>query len=269
MREALSGIVQGGKRVRPLLALLSASAAGGREEDALDAATALELLHASSLIHDDIMDHSPLRRGRPAIHTHYGVPMAVLAGDTLIALAFRTIHSTTSSQKHLMVQEFTTAFLELCEGQSLDLFLGQTDAVDTTNHRKMVECKTAKLFESAAVIGGLAATADPFVIRSLRSFGQNIGMAYQAKDDLLDVVGMEHLLGKPTGADERNGKHTYLKLANPYKTDNSTIAVAVDNVSATVRQYTERAILALNGLPATAAQEQLRGFAVSLAERSS
>ena len=268
LRTALLEIMQGGKRIRPLMALASARAAGGCEEEAVGAAAAVELLHTSSLIHDDIMDHSSLRRGRPAIHTLHGVPLAILAGDALVAIAFRLIHSVSSPRKEDIVTEFTNAFLELCEGQALDLRLAEEIDTGASDHHRMVEQKTAKLFEAAAAIGALTATSDAGIIRALRVFGLHVGMAYQAKDDLLDAVGTEQVLGKPVGNDSKNGKQTYLRQAHPQQSSLTTSSVeAVGDVASTVWAFTERAIRALEGVPAGPAREHLRLLAASLAER--
>ncbi len=268
LRAALTGIIMGGKRIRPLLTLASARAAGGSEKQALSAAAAVELLHTSSLIHDDIMDHSPLRRGHPAIHVRHGVPMAILAGDALIAVGFRMIHEVSSPRKDEIVSEFTSAFLELCEGQALDLQLAGEKGRSLSDHQRMVERKTAKLFGAATTIGALVATSDKEVVRALRVFGLHIGMAYQAKDDLLDEVGSERALGKPTGNDLRNGKQTYLKLAYLRPgIETMTSVSAVDSVACTVTEFTERAVRALEAVPAGPARQHLEQLAASLAQR--
>jgi geranylgeranyl pyrophosphate synthase len=268
LKEALARACQGGKHVRPILVMTSASAAGGRVEEALDPAVALELLHTSSLVHDDIMDESLLRRGRPTLYAQYGVPMAILAGDTLTALAFRLLQNCTIPRKQSVLAVFADAFVLVCEGQAFDLSLARGLCVDAASHRKMVEKKTAKLLEASSAIGAIVGTADERLIHALKKYGLYLGMAYQAKDDLLDVVGKVETLGKPVGSDRKNGKHTYAKLASPEVTtmteESGSISV---KVSALVQELTAEALSALDTVPASPAREHLRRFAELLVVR--
>lgn len=263
LREALQHATRGGKKVRPLVALLACSAAGGSWRRALHAATAIELLHTSSLIHDDLMDDSPLRRGVPTLHTLYNVSTAILAGDTLIALAFQLIHAVDVPQATQIVQTFNRAFRELCEGQAYDLCLSSEHSADAATHRVMVEKKTAALFRAAGEIGALHATGDRATVEALALFGYNLGMAFQAQDDLLDVIGAEEALGKPTMLDRRNGKQTYVTLL-PAESDGSACGVA-----ATVDRFTDSALEALAVLPPSPAREVLTMLARSLERRES
>lgn len=269
LREAVAHAAGGGKRVRPMLAVLMCGAVGGREADALQAAAAIELMHTSSLVHDDIMDRSELRRGRETLHHLHGIPTAVLAGDALLAVAFRMIQRVASPNSVAIMEHFAGAFLHVCEGQGLDLHLEGKDNVPSELHRRMVEKKTARLIESASAIGALLGTADPVVIREAALFGYNIGMAFQAHDDLLDAVGEEEVMGKPAGIDSRNGKQTYLTLAYPAPKASCERAGGIEATRHLVARYTTAACAFLDTLPASESREMLRNLATSLAERRS
>ena len=265
LRDALSHCAYGGKRVRPLLTMLSSAACGGSTIDALHAATAIELLHTSSLVHDDIMDSALTRRGLPAAHSLYGNSMAILAGDTLIALAFQLLRGINSINKDRIVVKFTNAFLDICEGQGYDLALSGRDMRTMYHHRKMVEKKTARLMEAAAEIGGMIATTNEGHIQALARFGYELGMAFQAKDDLLDAMGDEKKLGKPVKADQHNGKVTFLSLVSTGNEPHDLPALA--GAVSQLEEYTNAACLMLDTLPPTPAREQLRSFAESLCAR--
>lgn len=269
LKGALEEALAGGKRIRPLMTLASSAAVGGNEREAIDLGVALELLHTSSLIHDDIMDGSPLRRGRAATYASHGVPMAILAGDTLVALAFRTMSEVVSPRSSMMMSVFTDAFLQVCQGQALDLELPAVPDPNSGVHSSMVEKKTAKLFEAAAVLGGLTGTSDPRTIHALQTYGLSVGMAYQAKDDLLDAIGDETLMGKPAGADVRNSRQTYLRLARPGQAaEHYSLITTIERVATLVEKLTMEAIRALDHLPMTPARELLKDSALSLVGRN-
>ena len=256
MTHALAG----GKRIRPLMTMMTCSAVGGWERDALDAGVAFELLHTASLIHDDIMDGSDKRRGQKTVHALMGLPAAILAGDALIALAFSVLQRAEYVRKAQIAEAFNAAFIALCEGQSDDMAFSRKDGVQDLAHRTMVEKKTARLLEAATRIGALIGTADARLSSAMADFGLNIGMAYQAHDDLLDVTGSEELLGKPVGMDARNGKKTFLTAG---KRGGDPVAYA----ASVVRQYTQRACIALDVLNDSPALDSLRAIAGSLVGR--
>ncbi len=263
LREALQHATHGGKKVRPLLTLLACSAAGGNWHRALDAATAIELLHTSSLIHDDVMDESPLRRGAPTLHTVYNIPTAILAGDTLIALAFQLVQGINAPTAPEIARVFSHAFRDLCEGQAYDLTFSSGHPVDPSMHRVMVEKKTAALFSAAGEIGALHATDNRSILQALSRFGYCVGMAFQAQDDLLDAVGDQTTMGKPVMLDRKNGRQTYYTLVS---TDGEGSASLV---AATVDRFTAEALEALAALPPSEARELLTLLARSLENRES
>lgn len=269
LREGMQHAIQGGKRIRPLMLLFASAAVGGKESDALLAAGAVEMLHTSSLIHDDIMDGADMRRGQAVIHRLYDDPTAILAGDAFIARAYKLLQQLESQRKGQIVATFTEAFVDVCEGQGYDLWLPEQTELPDSLHRTMVEKKTARLLEAALAIGVTLGTSDDSCIQGAKLFGHNVGMAFQAHDDLLDVIGDEASLGKQVGVDARNGKHTYLTLAYPH--GNAPVSIESDRIRHTrevIVRHTDLACLSLNALPPTADRELLRMMASSLTERT-
>jgi len=265
LRQALMHGVSGGKRVRAIVTMLSCSATGGEAFDALQASTAIELLHTSSLVHDDIMDGADTRRGVATIHSRYGTSMAILAGDTLIALALQLLQNVNSPNKERIMMRFTKAFLHTCEGQGYDLALSRPPMGSLDVHRLMVEKKTARLLEGAASIGGMTGTTNEDHIRALGRFGFDLGMAFQAKDDLLDQTGDAKTLGKPVHADRRNGKITFVSLAVAGGAGKHGPGWA--DVADQVEELTRSACAHLDALPPTPARENLKSLAHSLLVR--
>lgn len=257
LRAAVSYAVDGGKRVRPLLTLLACAAAGGDPLDALDGAVACELVHTASLLHDDIMDRAELRRGRRTVHTLYDTPTAILAGDAIIALAFRHIHRLPLPGRDSAVRLFADGFLALCEGQSHDL-----QGAAGRRHATMVEKKTARLFEVCTGIGGIVAGADQATVLQLRAFGRNLGMAFQATDDLLDCTGTEESTGKTVGADARNGRATFLTAVHPGGDVQAHVRTAIAD-------YTDAAARAMESLPPSEARSSLLRISAELLGRTS
>lgn len=257
LRSVAAYAMDGGKRVRPLLTLLTCAAAGGDPFDALDGAVACELLHTASLVHDDIMDGAELRRGRRTVHALYGTSTAILAGDAVTAVAFRHVHRLPAPVRDVSLRLFTDGFLALCEGQSHDL-----QGAAGTHHGAMVEKKTARLLEVCAGLGAIVAGADADTILRLRLFGRNLGMAFQAVDDLLDISGTEESTGKTVALDARNGRATYLTA---HHTDPDPLA----QVHATIADSTAAAVRAISSLPETAARQRLLRIATELAGRNS
>jgi len=208
LREILTYASIGGKRIRPLLVLIACGSVGGRTEDAVSAAAAVELLHTSSLLHDDIMDGSDLRRGQKTVHTMFGVSPSILAGDALMGLAFNSLAAIEGPANSEIVRRFSSAFLQLCEGQGFDILADE--GLSPNEHETLVENKTARLIGASAAIGGLIGHGTSIEVNALEQFGLHIGMAYQAQDDLLDAVGSAEGTGKSVGLDKRNGRQTFL-----------------------------------------------------------
>ncbi|MCC6396815.1 MAG: polyprenyl synthetase family protein [Bacteroidetes bacterium] len=262
LREAMLDSTVGGKRIRPLLTILACVAAGGRIQDALPAAAALELLHASSLVHDDIMDNADLRRGAPAIHKKYGVAMGILAGDALIAAAYRVLQNSPPERMGPILSTFSNCFLALCEGQSADIETPGDVTAESSQHRWMVERKTARLVEACTRIGALAGSGDRHVVDALGRYGFQLGLAYQAVDDVLDATGDEATTGKSVGLDARNGRRTYLTLAYPSADVHAEARLIITH-------HTAEAMSALDALQPSEARDRLANIALALLRRRS
>jgi geranylgeranyl diphosphate synthase type I len=201
-----------GKRLRPLLVLLACSATGGDWHLALPAASAVELVHNFSLIHDDIEDQSPLRRGRPTVWQKWGIPQAINAGDAMFALAHleairlsQTIPLPIAMQAVELLQ-YTC--LQLTEGQFLDLSYETRNDLSIEDYWQMVKGKTAALIATSTELGALAAGGDADTCQLYRHFGHSLGMAFQARDDWLGIWGHTSLTGKSSQSDLVSGKIT-------------------------------------------------------------
>ncbi len=216
LKEAMAySLLGGGKRLRPILCLGACRAAGSVEAPALTAACALEMIHCYSLIHDDLpaMDDDDLRRGRPSLHRAFDEGTAILAGDALLTLAFATI----AGDRTLPARRAREIIRELAEaaggrgmvgGQQADLD-AEGKKIGGDELARIHARKTGALITAAVVCGAIAGGGGPDLIGTLRGYGRQIGLAFQIKDDLLDVEGEEALLGKAVGQDSRAGKATY------------------------------------------------------------
>jgi len=200
----------GGKRLRPVIACLSCEASGGELEDAIPFGVALELVHTFTLVHDDIMDKDEMRRGMPSVHKKFGENEAILAGDTLFAKAFEVISLMKDAEiVKRLTRNVSIMAKEICEGQHMDMS-ENVEYVDEKIWLEMIEKKTAKMFEHAAMGGAIIARADENKIEAMKNYGRNLGMAFQIWDDCLDVIGKD--IGKPVGSDIREGKKTLMYL---------------------------------------------------------
>jgi geranylgeranyl diphosphate synthase type II len=202
----------GGKRIRPLLLILCCEAVGGKSEDALNAAAAIEILHNFTLVHDDIMDNADTRRGRETVHKKWDRDTAILSGDGLIGFAYKFLLLTKSPRIHDIAKSFTTAIIEVCEGQSYDKEFELRKEVSIDEYIMMINKKTSELLKCCAEIGALIGGGTPGEITALKDYALNIGLAFQIQDDMLDITADEKTFGKKTGGDLREGKKTYLLL---------------------------------------------------------
>lgn len=213
----------GGKRLRPFLVIKSCELTGGNLELALPAATAIELLHNFTLVHDDIMDNDLLRRGVPTVHTLWGIPMGILAGDLLFAKAFQLLLSSPNVNHERLIKAakiMADATITISEGQSLDMNFEKKVNVTEEEYLTMVYKKTGALFKASAEIGGLIGGGDENTVRLLGEYGSNIGIGFQIFDDYLGLFSKEEIFGKPIGNDIREGKKTLIvikALSSPIK----------------------------------------------------
>jgi len=197
-----------GKRLRPLLCLLSCEASGGDWREAIPAAAALELVHNFSLVHDDIQDRSPFRRHRPTVWKLWGEALAINVGDALLILACKALEKLPLNKFKECCRILNDACLMLTEGQFLDLAFEKRERVSIEEYMEMIKRKTAALMAASAQIGAIIATEDREVVESFRRFGENLGMAFQMQDDILGLWGEEAVTGKPVADDLRQRKKT-------------------------------------------------------------
>jgi geranylgeranyl diphosphate synthase type II len=286
-------VESGGKRIRPMLALLSCSAVGGKAGSCLDAAAALELLHTFTLVHDDIMDRDDLRRGRPTVHTRWDEATAILAGDGLVTLAYQTLLKTRHRDLKTVLDVFTDGLLTLCKGQALDKTFEQRKNVALSEYLDMIRKKTAALIEVSCEIGALLGDAEPSQRRALKRFARKLGLAFQIQDDWLDVVTDEAVLGKPAASDVMTKKKTYLTI---HFIENASPALkksfaalfgkspltpaeigrirtlfgetgTLDSARSLVESLIRQSHSALNALPHSQAREMLGSYALSIRDR--
>ena len=261
----------GGKRLRPFLTIKSCEAAGGKKKDAVPFAAALEILHNFTLIHDDVMDHDKLRRGKPTVHATYGEPMAILAGDLLFAKVYQSILDyapahLSSDDVVLALQKMTDAIIVLCEGQALDVSFPKATDVSEDDYIFMIGAKTSALFKACAEVGAIAAGATSETIHSLGSFAWDAGIAFQIVDDILGITADESKLGKPVGSDIREGKKTIIMIHALKNANDTQLAVLIDGMKgeesidyarSEAARYLENAIKSIENLDDTAAKKQL------------
>jgi geranylgeranyl diphosphate synthase type II len=203
---------QGGKRLRPLLTLISTQAFGGNPDKAIPAATAIEIFHNFTLLHDDIIDQAPLRRGRDTVYKKWSINTAILSGDTMFAIAFGELAKSDPDKLPGLMKVFTQTAIEVCEGQQYDIDFEESDHVNIEGYINMIRLKTAVLLAASLKIGALLAGAPDDECEKIYLFGENLGIAFQLQDDLLDAFGDEGVFGKKTGGDIVANKKTYLYL---------------------------------------------------------
>jgi len=201
-----------GKRIRPVLTLMACELFGGNIEDALPQAMAIEMFHNFTLIHDDIMDNAPLRRGKVSVFKKWSSSVAILSGDTLFALAYQYVQKANKDILPDVLDIFNKTAIEVCEGQQYDLSYENDNNVTVEQYTDMIRLKTAVLFSASLKIGALIGGASMEDADNLYDFGINIGIGFQLKDDLLDTFGDEKVFGKKTGKDILSNKKTFLYL---------------------------------------------------------
>lgn len=222
----------GGKRIRPLLTLMAAEAFGGPAEEVLPGAFAIELFHNFSLLHDDIMDEAPLRRGEPSVHIKYGVNSGILSGDVMLVLVYEYLRQMPNDNMFKSILTlFNSSAIEVCEGQQLDVDFETMSDVQEGLYMEMIEKKTAALLGAALGIGAYpyASLEDA---KKLILFGRNLGIAFQLQDDLLDTFGDSFKVGKQKGGDILQNKKTILTI-QAKKTANSVDAERLDYLYST------------------------------------
>lgn len=203
----------GGKRIRPVLLLMGCNLFEEDVEKALPASFAVEIFHNFSLLHDDIMDEAPLRRGKPTVHVKYNQNTGILSGDVMLVLAYEFLLKT-KGKVNLpeIIQIFNQVAIEVCEGQQHDMDFETRNDVTISEYLKMIEQKTAVLLAGSLKIGALIGGANDVDARNIYEFGRNIGIAFQLQDDILDTYGDPEKFGKRVGGDIIQNKKTFLVL---------------------------------------------------------
>ena len=211
----------GGKRVRPLLALIACDLFNADPEKALDVALAVELFHNFSLVHDDILDAAPLRRGKATVHVKWNHTIAILSGDVMLVKAFQCLESYEATTFKNLNSLFNKTAIEVCEGQQLDMNFEKQEVVSVNDYLHMISLKTAVLLGCSLKMGALTAGAEEKDQEYLYEFGKHLGISFQLLDDLLDAFALDtEKFGKQTGGDILANKKTFLllktiELANP------------------------------------------------------
>jgi geranylgeranyl diphosphate synthase, type II len=262
----------GGKRLRPLLVLLSAKAVGGNFEKAYNAAAAVEMLHNFTLVHDDIMDNADKRRGRLTLHKKFDNNTAILTGDSLLSIAYEYLLKDCNGNASEVIGSFTHGLIEVCEGQSLDTDFEKRKNVSLSEYLVMIKKKTAAMAEMCCKIGALLGGGTSSQVNALSNYGLNLGIAFQIQDDLLDISADEKKFGKSIGGDLVEGKKTFLFLealeksngedrkkllkvierkgirrnqVNSYKIIYEQLGV-LDDARREIKSYTQKALRSLN-----------------------
>ena len=204
----------GGKRLRPVMALITCEMVGGNSNKAIPFAAALEAIHNFTLVHDDVMDDDDLRHGVAACHTLYGLSTAILAGDTLFSYAFEMITDCDVSNdiKSDLVQNVAYTVRKIAEGQQMDINFEQEETVSPEDYIEMIRLKTSILFGAAAYGGARIGNSNEEQARKLEEMATYVGLGFQIWDDYLDATASEQVLGKPSGSDIRQGKRTLLVI---------------------------------------------------------
>jgi geranylgeranyl pyrophosphate synthase len=224
LQEASTHILtSGGKRIRPQMALLAYLAAGGQDiEEVLPIASAIEMVHTATLVHDDINDHSLTRRGKATVHSVWGRTFALLTGDYLFTKVYELMAPYGPDYNIIMAQATT----RLVEGETLQAHAAKQGEIDRHTYKKIIALKTASLFEASAHMGAKLATDDENIIAALSSYAYNLGVTFQLVDDILDVTGDPEELGKPVGTDVLQGRGV-LAVKNGMSGGEGDVATAV------------------------------------------
>jgi geranylgeranyl diphosphate synthase type II len=290
-------LAAGGKRVRPQLAMIASQMFGGKEEEVLPVALALEVFHNFTLLHDDVMDKADVRRGRPTVHVKWNENTAILSGDQMLIEAYKLLSGVPADKLPKVLQLFNKMATEICEGQQYDVDFESQEQVTIDEYLKMIRLKTSVLLANALQTGAYIAGAYEQAQEALYQFGINIGLAFQIQDDILDVWGDPKTFGKAVGGDISCNKKTFVyleamrRLGDEAKgnelqqwysqvlEDNTEKIVTVKKIfeqlgvreqcEKVVEDYTQKALDILDKLPQNQATEQLRKLADKLNNRNS
>ena len=285
----------GGKRLRPTLALIASALFGGKKEEVLPAALALEVFHNFTLLHDDVMDKAEVRRGRPTVHVKWDENTAILSGDQMLIEAYKLLSDVPADKLPQVLKWFNEMATGICEGQQYDVDFEHQSQVTIDDYMMMIEKKTSVLLAYALKIGGYIAGANKTQLEALYQFGLHIGLAFQIQDDILDVYGDPKTFGKAIGGDICCNKKTLL-LLTALKTEDAACKAALQQwllvndrneekiaavtalynrlgvreaCEAIMERHTAKALAQLDQLPQNSACEKLRELAEKLINRKS
>jgi geranylgeranyl diphosphate synthase type I len=264
-------IVNGGKRLRPYLVIKSCQMLGGTVRDTLPAGAAIEMIHNFTLVHDDIMDNDEMRHGVPTVHTKFGMPLAILAGDVLFSKAFEIISIDSVRDKTtsgLLVARLAKACVDVCEGQVLDIKMAEGKKIPTkSEYIRMVEKKTSALFEVSCAMGAICAKGSKKDVSNLATFGKNLGVAFQITDDYIGVLGDPKITKKPVGNDLREGKKSLPILLAIQKADKKSKKLILNvfgNSKSTKKQIND----AVDAMRSLEIERDVRNEAMQYAEKA-
>jgi len=242
-----SYIIRGaGKRLRPLLVLLTAKSVGGKFDLAYNAAVAVELLHNFTLVHDDIMDNADKRRGRITLHKKYNESTAILVGDSLLSVAYEYLLKDCNGNSKDILNSFTNGLVEVCEGQGLDTEFEHRRNVSLDEYLLMIKMKTASMIKMCCKIGSTLGGGSKEEIKGITGYGLNLGIAFQIQDDILDITADEEKFGKRIGGDLLEGKKTYLFIKALEKAkgeDRKALLKIIDNKGIRINQVNKYKVL--------------------------
>lgn len=240
----------GGKRLRPLLTLMAATAYGTSPEKAMPAALAIELFHNFTLLHDDVMDNSPTRRGRASVHAKWDTNTAILSGDTMYGVCYDLLLALPTECLPEALRMFNTTAIGVFHGQQLDMDFERRDDVTLPEYMEMIRLKTSVLLGGAAALGAITAGADENDVKAWYTYGEALGLAFQIQDDWLDVYGNPETFGKPIGGDILNAKKTFLTINALMQPDGNRLHAAFDIPASQQRIDAVRAIYDELNIPA-------------------
>ena len=203
-------LAEGGKRIRPVALLMACNLFRDEIDCAKPAALAVEVFHHFTLLHDDIMDRSDTRRGKPAVHTRWNDNVAILSGDAMMIYAYKLLCGCDRRVLPQLLETFNETAIGVCEGQQYDMDFESRDDVTVDRYLEMIRLKTGVLLAGALKLGAICAEAQPWQAELLYNFGINVGLAFQLQDDLFDTYGDAAVFGKPIGGDILAGKKTFL-----------------------------------------------------------
>jgi geranylgeranyl diphosphate synthase type I len=263
-------IINGGKRLRPYMVIKSCQILGGKTSKAMPAASAVEMVHNFTLVHDDIMDNDEMRHGVPTVHKKFGMPVAILAGDVLFSKAFQIISDSklSSSAMTQLISRLAKGCVDVCEGQLYDIKMAEEKRIPSqSEYIKMIGKKTAALFDVSCAMGAICATNKTTDVVNLSSFGKNLGIAFQITDDLIGVMGDPKITKKPVGNDLREGKKSLpiLMAIKSAKGKNKAIILKAFGNQKASKNDVKKAVDVIRAL---GIEENVRNQALKYAERA-